>query len=236
MPILKQMMKIVRIKKETHDTTTISLKGEQKLDFKPGQFVMVDLLLEQDGKKVPKRAYSISSSPTKDVLEITVKEMPDGWVSKLLNNVQEGQELMVDGPYGHFIFDSDKMNSLVLLAAGSGIAPFRCFSQYLIDKKLDIKVYFVYSNKKEEDIICHKELVEYGKQLPNMQQVFCLSREEKEGFYYSRIDEALISKIISSHKDSVYFICGPPKMVAGTKKILEDSGIAKEQIKVEVFG
>ena len=83
---MKQKMKVVKITKETHDTVTITLKGEEKLDFKPGQFIMIELLREE---KIPKRAYSLSSSPTRnDSLDITIKEMPDGWISKILNEIK----------------------------------------------------------------------------------------------------------------------------------------------------
>ena len=231
---MNQKMKVLKIEKETHDTVTLTLKGDEKLDFKPGQFIMIELISEG---KIPKRAYSLSSSPTRnDTLEITVKEMRDGWISKLLNEIKEGEELIVTGPYGHFVFDPETMKEIVLLGAGSGIAPFRGFSHFLIDKKLSTKVTFVYSNKTEEDIIFHKQLVEFEKAIPNMELMLCLSREKKEGFVEGRITEKLVKKIMAKHKDPNYFICGPPKMVSGTKELLEKNGVVKEKIKVEIYG
>ena len=231
---MKQKMKVVKITKETHDTVTITLKGEEKLDFKPGQFIMIELLSEE---KIPKRAYSLSSSPTRnDSLDITIKEMPDGWISKILNEIKEGEEIMVDGPYGHFVFDPETMKEIVLLGAGSGIAPFRGFSHFLIDKKLQTRVTFVYSNKTEEDIIFHKQLLEFQKAISNLELILCLSREEKKDFRKGSIDEELIKEILDKHKDANYFICGPPKMVSGTKELLEKNGVTKEKIKVEIYG
>ncbi|MCR4369230.1 MAG: FAD-binding oxidoreductase [archaeon] len=234
MAFLKQKVKITRVTKETLDTATITMKGDAPFDFKPGQFVMVQLL----GKEtVPKRAYSISSSPTRnETLEITVKQMPDGWVSKLLNGVRAGDEMMVDGPYGHFVFDPEKMKSIVLLAAGSGIAPFRCFCQYIEDKKLGTKVHFVYSSKTEEDIIFRDTLKGFAKRNKNLSLLLTLTREEKEGYHSGRIDEEMVKDITKKNPGAFYFICGPPKMVAGTKALLEAAGIPKEGIKVEIYG
>jgi len=231
---MKQKMLVVKKTQETPDTVTITFKGEQKVDFKPGQFYMFELMVE--GKPV-KRAYSISSSPARnEMLEITVKQMPFGKVSTQLCGINAGDEITADGPFGHFVFDPENMKEIVLIAAGSGIAPFRCFCQYITDKKLPTKVTLVYGNKTEEDIICRKDLEEFGRKIKGMKLVFTLSREEKKGFRHGRIDDALIKEIVSEKAGANFFICGPPEMVQGTKKLLEDNGIAKEKIKVEVYG
>ncbi|HZX19503.1 MAG TPA: FAD-binding oxidoreductase [archaeon] len=231
---MQQKMKIAKVTKETHDTVTLSLKGAEQIPFKPGQFIMIELLRQE---KIPKRAYSISSSPTRtNFLEITIKEMPDGWISKILNTVKDGEELNVSGPFGHFVFDEEKMPEIVMLAAGSGIAPFRCFCQYVQDKKLSTKIIFAYANKTTGDIIFEKQLKEFAKKLKNMELILTLSREEKAGYRSGRIDEQLIGEIVAKKKNAYYFICGPPKMVEATKAMLIQNGIEKEKVKVEVFG
>ena len=230
----KEKMTVSATKKETRDAATLTLKSSKKMDFKPGQFLMIEL---QAPEKFPKRAYSISSSPTKnETLQITVKEMPDGYVSKALNNAKKGDEALVDGPFGHFIFDPEKMGEIVLLAAGSGIAPFRCFMQYIVDKKLSTKVFFVYGCRTEEDLIFREELRGYAKKIPNCSLVFTLSREEKEGYRHGRIDESLLGEIVAKHPKAFYFICGPPAMVSSVKEILGNKGIEKERVKIEVYG
>tara|TARA_Y100000310_G_scaffold57396_1_gene52599 strand:+ start:8584 stop:9279 length:696 start_codon:yes stop_codon:yes gene_type:complete len=231
---MKQKMKIVKVTRETPDTNTLSFQGSEKMDFKPGQFLMVEFLRKE---KIPKRAYSISSSPTRnETVEITVKEMPDGWVSKLLNECNEKEEFMIDGPYGHFIFDEEKMKEIVMIGAGSGIAPFRGFCHYIIDKKLDTKATFVYSNKTEEDVIFLNQLREFEKQIKGLDLILTLTREEKEGFHNGRIDDAMIKEIIAKHKDPYFFLCGPPKMVQGVKEIILANGVEKDKVKQEVYG
>ncbi len=230
----KEKFRLVKSKKETPDTVTITLESEKRQDFKPGQFFMIEFTRPE---KIPKRSYSVSSSPTKPgIIEFTVKQMPEGYISKLLNEAKEGEEFILDGPWGHFVFDPEKMPEIVMLAAGSGIAPFRCFCQYLIDKKLSTKSALVYSNKTEEDIICHMELLEYSKLIPGMELTLTLSREQKPGFRNGRIDEPLVKEITAKHPDAHYFICGPPVMVSDTEKLLLDAGIAKEKIKTEKYG
>src|SRR3989344_6005658 len=232
---MKVKMKLTESKPETHDTHTLRFESAERPDFKPGQFFMIEFMRTE---KIPKRSYSVASSPTKKgILELTVKQMPDGWISKLLNEAKPGEEFMLDGPWGHFIFGPAKMHNIILLSAGSGIAPFRGFCQFIIDNKLSTKVTLVYSNKTEEDIICKQDLLGFAKQIKEMELVLTLSREQKEGYRSGRIDDAAIKDIISRRgADAYYFICGPPVMVADTEKLLLENGILKERIKTEKYG
>ena len=124
-----------------------------------------------------------------------------------------------------------------MIAAGSGIAPFRCFCQYIIDKNLPTRTTLVYGNKTEDDIICRQDFLDFEKQIRGMKLTFILSREEKEGYHFGRIDDALIKKILSEQSANAnFFICGPPAMVSDTEKLLMENGIGKERIKTEKYG
>ncbi len=228
-------MEIINVKKETHDVTTITFKGTQRMSFNPGHFVMVQLL--KNGKELPKRAYSISSSPVNnETIDITVKRVHDGLISNILNEVEVGEKAIVDGPFGHLIFDPTESKEIILLAAGCGIAPFRSFIKYIYDEKLDTKITLVYSNKTQGDIIFYNELKELSEKMNNFDLLLTLTREEKPGFSCGRIDNQMVKGIISSNKNAQYFICGSRGMANNSKKILEENGVPKEKIRVEAYG
>ncbi len=232
---MKVKMKLTGKKRETHDTYTLTFESPDRPDFRPGQFFMLEFMRPE---KIPKRSYSVSSSPTrKGSIEFTIKQMPEGWISKLLNDAKPGEEFLLDGPWGHFIFDGSAMKEIVMFSAGSGIAPFRCFCQYIIDKKLPTKATLVYGNKTAEDIICRADLLDFRKKIPGMELVMALSREQKEGYRFGRIDDALAKEIVTRQSaDASYFICGPPAMVADVEQLLLANGVAKEKIKTEKYG
>lgn len=231
---MKFKAKLVAIKEETADTKTLTFESLQRPAYKPGQFFMIEFLRPE---KLPKRSYSCASSPErKGTLDFTVKQMPEGWISKLLNEAPVGEEFMLDGPWGHFVFDPEKMQEIVMLGAGSGVAPFRCFCQYMIDKRLATKATLIYTNKTEQDIICRSDLDFYAKQLPNLKLVYGLTREQKDGFMCNRIDQACMDWVIAQNPDAFFFICGPPAMVADTEKLLLENNIPKERIKTEKYG
>ena len=149
--------KLISVKKETPDTVSFVLSGPS-LEHQAGQFVMIDFLIDE---KVVKRAYSIASSPKrgqKGEIELCVKAMSNGLVSKQLQDAKISDVFKVSGPFGRFVFDPDQQKDIVMLGAGSGIAPFVSMIEEIKDENLDNKACLIFSNKIEEDIIYRKKL------------------------------------------------------------------------------
>ena len=247
------LVPITKIIKETNDTKTFrfSLNEEQRFDFYPGQFIMVEVFMKKDWcmenanqfkdkldtepKDGPqKRAFSIASSPSnKEYIEITVKK--EIFVSRyLVNEFEEGDNVKIGGPYGKFYYRKDMGKDLVLLAGGSGIVPLMCIMRYIKDNKLDINTTLMYSSKTPEDIIYKKELDEIDKE-GKMKIIHTITRPD--GYEWNgeigRIDKEKLSKL-ENLANSLIYICGPPVMVDNTVSILKDElKIDKERIKIE---
>ena len=66
---------------ETTDTISLQLisQNQESFDFKPGQFISVGIEIEG---KMEYRAYSISSMPNQNFLQLTIKRVEGGKVSK----------------------------------------------------------------------------------------------------------------------------------------------------------
>lgn len=93
---------VQRIFDETAETRsfTFDLSSEPFL-FEPGQFVNVTAEIPEKGRI--RRAYSIASSPLDPELQLTVKRMEAGLLSKYLcDALRPGDLLHVRGPYGRF--------------------------------------------------------------------------------------------------------------------------------------
>ena len=77
--------------RETHDTFTYTLtpiSASQRFDFGVGQFVTLCAMLKRPiasgsfEESIVNRAYSIASSPTRDHIELTIKEeKPYGYIN-----------------------------------------------------------------------------------------------------------------------------------------------------------
>ena len=243
--------KIVCMKQETPDTVSFVLSGPS-IEHSAGQFVMLEYpgrdADAKDPDKPVKRAYSIASAPKRGrwgEIELCVKEMPEGWISKLLQNVTLSTSFQLSGPFGRFVFDKKVHTDIVMLAAGSGIAPFAAYLEQIRDEKLDTKACLIFSNKTEEDIIYRNWLNDLASHCKNANVHYTLTRNPQQSIegedvwvgITGRIDATMLSHICGEDFSSKnFFICGPLVFVKSMKEILEQKGVSKEQVHFESYG
>ncbi len=105
--------------------TTYCLRFERNgMEFDPGQYLSVGLEGEID-----RREYSIYSSPHDDFLEILLKEVDVGTVSKRLRRLSPGDKVSVEGPFGFFVIPEEfRSGRFLFVSTGTGISPFHCFA------------------------------------------------------------------------------------------------------------
>ena len=72
------------------------------------------------------RAYSIASAPQDNRFELCLNRVEDGVFSPFLFSLLPGDEVPMAGPLGYFLPHEPFRNS-VLIATGTGIAPFRSY-------------------------------------------------------------------------------------------------------------
>ncbi|MBU1111712.1 MAG: FAD-dependent oxidoreductase [archaeon] len=232
--------KVTDVEKINYDTTRIRLEGP-KLDFKPGQFVMISWLNQsKDPKQLPtKRAYSISSSPTKDYLEISVREVKKGFISKELQKIKVGTELELTGPFGPFYFDETKDKDTVMIGCGCGIMPFNSMLTYITEKKLPTKVKFFSTHQKAEDIAYRKEFEEIEKNNPNIKLYFSITKDpdnKDPKLRKGRIDKKYLQENIKSIEGKTFLICGTISFAKAMVGILRELGVKDENIKKSAHG
>ncbi len=220
--------------RETWDTHTLHFKLDGPFDFKPGQFVMVKPTI--NGRTI-NRAYSISSPPTiKDYIALTVRLGGTYTVSKYLNEViQVGDQLPIRGPYGKFYWEEGMSDTIFMIAAGSGITPFRSMVQYVLHKNIDVQMKVMYTCRYVKEIICRKMWKGYNKKYPNLDVILTVTREKPENWegHLGRIDHNLLQKEVKGFEDGLFYICGAPPFVESMITLLKEVGIAEDRIKHE---
>jgi len=62
-------------------------------------------------------------------LEVLIKVVDDGLVSKKLKKLKVGQNIMMDGPFGFFNMKPEEIakKKFLFVASGTGISPFHSF-------------------------------------------------------------------------------------------------------------
>jgi len=220
---------IMENRKQTPNVHTLVLRPDKEIDFKPGQYIMVDI--PQDDK-ILKRAYSICSSPLKkNEIELCIKKIKDGRASNYLCKLEEESSLNIMGPIG--IFTLNKENSFVFLASGTGIAPLRSMILYLLESKTNKKIILFYGMREEQDIVFRNEFEELSKKHENFTFVPVLSRQTWHGEQGHVQD--VCGKYIKNMKNAGFYICGLQNMVDNTVKFLKDKGFPDKQIHYEKY-
>lgn len=237
--------KIIKIIQETKDTKTFRLKPVKGkvFDFKPGHFVVLAAELVVSGTlQTIKRAYSISSVPNKEYIEITIKEKPDGLMSKHVMSLKEGNTMDISGPHGNFVFDDNvKENSnlkeVVFIAGGYAQMPFYSMINYIIEKKLKTNMTFIISARYPEDVVYKEKFMELAKKHKNFRFYITYTRIEKnpEFEFIGRLDKEKLTKMIKNIEKPNYFVCGSADFLDAIKKIIQELGVDPKKIKTQGY-
>ena len=200
------------------DASYVVRFSRRNLSFKPGQHLVVGVLGMSDA-----REYSVYSGTSEDYLEIIVREVENGIVSKKLRKMNPGNTLEVNGPYGFFLTNAQPPSNkkLLFIASGTGIAPFHSF----------VKTY----PNADYTIIHGIRTIEEAYEKNDYKEgryISCTSRDEK-GDFHGRLTSYL--KTLEIEKDTMVYLCGNSDMVFETIDILQEKGLSNSHIFTEVY-
>ena len=229
---------LAQTERQTNDTKTLRFEvpRESRFRAKPGQFLTFQWTI--DGQRVS-RSYTISSSPIHETyVEITPKRMENGLVSVFLNDLAKpGLTVEACGPYGQFYFDETYHESIVLIAAGSGITPMISMLRHIDDLKLSTSVMLLYCVRTAADIIFKNELAKLASSLLNFNYEVCLSRPDATWKGHSgRLTGEFVSQYVIDLASPTFFLCGPKGFMDNARQILSTLGVNQDRILQESFG
>lgn len=229
---------VIKIEDHTYNTKRywIQVQNVTQFDFKPGQFVTLDLPIHEKPNK-RWRSYSIASWPDgSNVFELLVVLNHTGaGTPYLFNEVKVGSELTFRGPQGVFTLHEELDKDLFLICTGTGIAPFRSMLYYMKAFCLHHKnVYLVFGCRKKEDLLYFDEMKELENQIPNFKYLPVLSRENWEGHhgYVHQVYE----EFCAARQPANFYLCGWKNMVDEAKKRIVEMGYDKKAIHLELYG
>lgn len=205
--------------------------------FIAGQYV--NIYLDIEGMQV-NRSYSIASSP-KDArdgfYELLVKYVEGGLVSRyVLDNWAEGDEVELSGPAGAFYYSTIRdAKTVVCLAGGSGITPFRSLAKAIVEGDEDFELVLLFGSRTEELILFREEFDALAAD-DRISVVHVLSDEEREGYENGFITAELITKYAPADAPYSVFVCGPQAMYRFVDNEIEKLGLERKFVRHELFG
>lgn len=203
----------------------ITLELEEHLPFESGQYINV--YFPEFGTPEGK-AYSLSSAPG-EPLAITVRGI--GEFSNRLCAMELGDAFLGSLPYG-FFSPEFRDTSLVMIAAGIGITPFRAIIREAVRKAPDRPMWLFHSIRTSSDAVFKKEFETLKNKLPNLNLSYFITREG--GSARRMTVEDMLLKLTDKEK-AEFMICGSIPFVRDIWKGLVSSGISQDQIYTEAF-
>ncbi|MFC4358842.1 FAD-dependent oxidoreductase [Halobium salinum] len=122
------------------DTVALTFQSPETFDAQPGQFVKLSATVDGEGYA---RFYTLSSPNVTDTFEVTVGVSEDGGpFSRHLAQLEPGDELEVDGPYGSDHYEGEAR--VVVLAGGPGVGPAVGIAERALDDGNEAAVVYRY--------------------------------------------------------------------------------------------
>ena len=211
--------KIYRIQeiRELTESAFILRFDRHGLNFMAGQHILIGL----EGSS-ELREYSVYSGEKDDFLEILVKEVETGMVSKQLKKLKVGDPVQVESAVGFFRINKEDIDKkLLFIASGTGIAPFHSFIKSYPGINHTLLHGIRYSNEAYE-----------SESYEDFRYISCVSKDQK-GVFKGRVTDYLKQNRIE--ENTLVYLCGNSDMILECKDLLEEQGISNESIYTEVY-
>jgi ring-1,2-phenylacetyl-CoA epoxidase subunit PaaE len=236
---------ISQVRNETRDTIAVTFAVPPELrdsfQFQQGQHLT---LRAQIADEDVRRSYSICSAVQEGALRVAIKRTQGGLFSSWANDtLKAGLTLDVMPPMGHFNVPLDAANRkhYLAFAAGSGITPILSIIKTTLAAEPYSRFTLFYGNRASSSVIFKDELSDLKDTYINrLKLAYVMSREQQDiELFNGRItkDKAalFLKHWVRAEDIDVAFICGPEDMMFGVSEALQEAGMPKPNIKIELF-
>ena len=222
-------------------TMAFQFEKPNKFIFKPGQYV--DLILSGCGPSFGPsnrltHTFSIASSPLDDELLLTTR-MRDTLFKRVISTLPIGSTAKIEGPMGSFNLHNNTARPAVFLAGGIGIAPFLSMLTYATEEKLRHHIVLFYANRYLKDAAFIDALWRLETANPRFRFIPTLTRMNSEDGDWKgktgHISSEMLLTRLKTLRGPIYYIAGPPTMVASTRQTLSAAGVDDDDIRTDEF-
>jgi predicted ferric reductase len=217
----KRQYEIAAVKKQGGTVLDLRMSPVDKpMQFVPGQFAFFSFTKNNPKESHP---FTIASHPEDEGLRVAIKASGD-FTERLQNEVQVGDPVQVEGPYGHFTLRRSSSENQVWVAGGIGITPFLALARELRESERKVALYW--SVRTLEEAFFDDELRKLAERIPGLS--YRLWQSNKDG--------RLTAKSIPEVRDaSDVYICGPAALRDSLTDQLRAQGIKQKSIHSEEF-
>jgi ring-1,2-phenylacetyl-CoA epoxidase subunit PaaE len=233
------------VRQETRDSIVVTFDVPSDLAgtfaYQQGQHLT---LRAQVGDEDLRRSYSICSAVQDKLLRVAIKRTQGGLFSSWANEtLKAGDTLDVMPPMGHFNapLSPDHAKHYVAFAAGSGITPILSIIKTTLLAEPKSRFTLFYGNRASSSVIFKEELTDLKDvYMERLNLAYVMSREQLDiELFNGRINQEKCAQFLKYwvrvEDIDVAFICGPEDMMLGVSSALQEAGMPKDAIKIELF-
>lgn len=227
---------------------TFAKEDNSSISFVPGQFITLNIETNEknpntDKNKILHRSYSIANVPSgSNQIEIACAYVEGGVASNLLFNLKPGETLDVSGPFGLFTLKEEKPARYILVATGTGVAPYRSMINEIknrLTQNSNLEVWVIQGVRSREELLFEEDFAELNSTLPNFTFKACYSQEKNDSNLkpyeqLGRVNRVFPELNFNPTEDIVY-LCGNPNMIDDAFNSLTEMGFDRKSIRREKY-
>ena len=212
------------------------------------------------------RAYSMANYPAEgDVFMLTVRiatpplnnkddspfmNVNPGIASSYIFSLKPGDKVLMSGPYGDFHVretDKSKLPEMIWIGGGAGMAPLRAQIMHLT-RTLNVRnreMHYFYGARALNEVFYLNDFRQLEEDFPNFHFHLALDRPDpaadaaKVPYTAGFVHNVMYETYLKNHpapEDIEYYMCGPGPMSEAVLEMLDNLGVAKENIMYDDFG
>lgn len=205
------------------ETWEIELERPHNFLFKAGQYLwLIVPSLPYEDLKGNRRAFSIATSSSKtNTISLIFRNTHSGYKKSLLS-LPIGSTVNIEGPFGSsFILDNAHNSEIVMIAGGTGIAPFLSILRTDKTNISNRKITVIFINSTPEKAFYIDELNQ-------------ITQKNKYPFINltGKFSEKNIPKSIDK-QNTTFYVCGPQGMIDYVASVLLNNNVSRDVIYFE---
>lgn len=240
-PVSWQSCVIDEIIQQTPSIKSFFLRLSEPFTHIAGQHVDVRLTAP-DGYSAM-RSYSIASSAASSpLIELAIERLPEGEVSSFFHDVAAiGDEIELRGPLGgHFLWPEPAVDAVMLIGAGSGLAPLMAMIRHRRTLKPAVPTALLLSARTTDDVLFSQELhaIEIGDAAFVLALAITREKPTRASDFARRIDSSMVQEVVARlhRKPTQVFVCGSNGFVNIATEGALLAGLDPSNIKTERYG
>jgi benzoate/toluate 1,2-dioxygenase reductase subunit len=229
MEVASHKATLIDIDRASPTTVCFTVKADAALTFLPGQYVNLGV-----PGTTHTRAYSFSSPPGGDELSFLIRDVPGGLMSGYMREkAAVGDAMTFVGPYGHF-FLRPPVRPILMLAGGTGLAPFLSMLGWLKANPASVKIRLAYGVNTDADLVEIAKLDAAKADLPDFDWFPVVVDGASSCPRHGYVTDHLQPEDLNGGDVDVY-VCGPPPMVEGVRRWMAGVGVEPKSFLFEKF-